>query len=320
MAAASAHRRRQPVDVRHDLARHRHLALVAGLHEIVLHVDDDEGGLRRVDHSNGCARPARFHALDEIGGDRQLVHGCSLLRNDAGRSNGQVPRRNPGFSTHRRCKTLDADRLLDAHARFVASRGRPRRRRRCPRARRLGKRLGFSEPAAWHPGCMADRRQITMKRRSHDQEASGLLLWTAVCGSGRAVARGRRRQGQAQDGRGRALAILCADVRRAVAKALSKTRVWRSSCHRQWRRPRRRADPLRWRPTIALAGPEVPIYIYNGELPGQAGDLLRAHRDRRLVLGVAAEDRQVRLVDAQRQEDLGLAAAAARPSSISNTC
>ena len=59
VAGTAAQRGGEPVDVRYDLARHRHFALMARLDEIVLHVDDQEGSAARLDASKGCSLPTR---------------------------------------------------------------------------------------------------------------------------------------------------------------------------------------------------------------------------------------------------------------------
>ena len=75
MAAAAAQLGGEPVDVRHDLARQRHLALVARLDEIVLHVDHEQRGGARV---NGVERVQLahpgVHAVEGGLRDRDLVH------------------------------------------------------------------------------------------------------------------------------------------------------------------------------------------------------------------------------------------------------
>ena len=55
----------EPIDVRHDPARHRHLALVARLDEIVLHVDDQQRRAAWLDHIERVELPdAGAHALE----------------------------------------------------------------------------------------------------------------------------------------------------------------------------------------------------------------------------------------------------------------
>jgi len=85
--------RRQPVDVRHDLARQRHLALVARLDEVVLHVDHGSAWPRGRWRSNGAACPSRVHASREACeiailciGVPQLVVSLSMTQKQAGSS------------------------------------------------------------------------------------------------------------------------------------------------------------------------------------------------------------------------------------------
>jgi len=79
MAAPPAQPRRQEVDIRHDFARQRNLALMARLDEIVLHVDHEQGGFARLDRLEWVrfAHPLR-HAVACGGRDRDLVHRCVL--------------------------------------------------------------------------------------------------------------------------------------------------------------------------------------------------------------------------------------------------
>jgi hypothetical protein len=71
MPAELTKRGGETVDGRHDGACLRHLSLETRLHEVVLHVDDDEGSLRRLDHVERMRAPAAFgHARDEIGRER----------------------------------------------------------------------------------------------------------------------------------------------------------------------------------------------------------------------------------------------------------
>ena len=58
---------------------------------------------------------------------------------------------------------------------------------------------------------------------------------------------------------------------------------------------------------FGLAGPEVPMYIYNGESTDKPLMFCALTGTDGLLPGVEDQDRQVRLVDAQRQEDHGAA-------------
>ena len=79
MAAAAPQLGGEPIDVGHDLARQRHLALMARLDEIVLHVDHQQRGLARVDDVERVQLAhARIHAVERGLRDRDLVHRCVL--------------------------------------------------------------------------------------------------------------------------------------------------------------------------------------------------------------------------------------------------
>ena len=307
VAAELAHGGGKAVDRGHDRARLRHLALEARLHEVVLHVDHDERGLGRLDHVEGMRPPgARGDAVHEVGGDRQFVHG-SLLRGPQQCSNFYAG---------------DARACLGAWLRFGASatltiywarlhrflariRGRRGTGNGTDRHRSIGNRFGFQARShgmrVARVGAAKQGKGAAMIRK-----ALGLLLWTAVSAARGAVAGRRRRQGQAQDGRGRALAVLHSDVHRAVERLRRRRGARGRVDHRQWRRSRRRAAALRPDRVRARRSRGAGLHLQR-RVAGQAGDLLRADRDRRPVPGVAAEARQVRLVDAQRQEDHGLA-------------
>src|SRR5215471_5622753 len=83
MTAELAYRGGEAVDGGDDRARGRNLALETGLHEVVLHVDHHEGGLRRYHHVERM-RPAGASddAFDHARRDRQFVHEA-LPRNTA---------------------------------------------------------------------------------------------------------------------------------------------------------------------------------------------------------------------------------------------
>ncbi len=75
MAAAPPQLFGEPVDVRHDLARRRHLALMALLDEVVLHVDHEQRGLAGIDgiERMHLSHPG-LHAVEGGLGNRDLVH------------------------------------------------------------------------------------------------------------------------------------------------------------------------------------------------------------------------------------------------------
>src|ERR1700722_10406571 len=75
MAAVAPQFGGEAVDVRHDLARQRDLALMPGFDEIVLHVDDQERGAWRVDgvERMQLADP-RPHPRQGTLRDRDFVH------------------------------------------------------------------------------------------------------------------------------------------------------------------------------------------------------------------------------------------------------
>ena len=76
MPAAPPQVPRHAVDRRHDLARERYLALVALLHEIILHVDDKHRGALRIERIERMRLAAPHHdALGDGFGNRDLVHG-----------------------------------------------------------------------------------------------------------------------------------------------------------------------------------------------------------------------------------------------------
>jgi hypothetical protein len=61
---------REPVDVGHDVAGLRRLAGLTLLEEKILHVDDEEGGARRLDaFEKVLLATCDGHALDDFGGD-----------------------------------------------------------------------------------------------------------------------------------------------------------------------------------------------------------------------------------------------------------
>jgi hypothetical protein len=81
-AAGSAGRTGEPVDGGDDLARLRDLRRLAGHHEAVLQIDDDQRGARRVKiFERMQSAAARQRALDGIGRNRDLVQ-CPLLSLD----------------------------------------------------------------------------------------------------------------------------------------------------------------------------------------------------------------------------------------------
>ena len=74
-AAGGAGRTGEPVDGGHDLARLRDLRRLAGHHEAVLQIDDDQRGARRVKiFERMQSAAARQRPLDGIGRNRDLVH------------------------------------------------------------------------------------------------------------------------------------------------------------------------------------------------------------------------------------------------------
>src|SRR5215472_7318951 len=78
-AAGRARRPGEAVDVRHDLARLRHLGRLARRHEAVLQIDNDERGARRIEIIEGMqAAAAGQRPLDRPGWDFDLVHGPFL--------------------------------------------------------------------------------------------------------------------------------------------------------------------------------------------------------------------------------------------------
>jgi hypothetical protein len=76
LAAGGARRRRELVDIGHDLARGRHLDRHARQHENILQVDHHQRGLRP-DQAVVAVEPAalRFHLREDGLIDGDLVHG-----------------------------------------------------------------------------------------------------------------------------------------------------------------------------------------------------------------------------------------------------
>jgi hypothetical protein len=81
MAAAPPQPSGEPIDIRHDLTGRRDFALVPRLDEVVLHVDDQQGGLagRHPVERMQFAHPPR-HPLQSGWGDCNLVHRCILYQ------------------------------------------------------------------------------------------------------------------------------------------------------------------------------------------------------------------------------------------------
>ena len=76
-----AHRRADPVDLRHDGPRHRHFHRRTRFHEAVLHVDDEMRRPRGVDRLERVelATALTFEATDQSGIEQDIMHGFSLL-------------------------------------------------------------------------------------------------------------------------------------------------------------------------------------------------------------------------------------------------
>jgi hypothetical protein len=88
-AACRACRPGQTVDVRHDLARLCHLGRLAGRHEAVLQIDDDQRGVRRIETVEGMQPAAAGQcALDRPGWNFDLMHGSLPLANVTRSSTG----------------------------------------------------------------------------------------------------------------------------------------------------------------------------------------------------------------------------------------
>ena len=168
---------------------------------------------------------------------------------------------------------VGADHLLGAPARFLAS-VRGRRGTGAAIITEASVILRLSVPMAWHAGCTGGGGQATKGRRD-DQESFRAAAVDGGIGGRGAVVRRRSRQGQAQDGRGRALAVLHSDVCRAVERLRRRRGARGRDDHRQWRRPRRRVAPLRPDRVRARRPRSAGLHLQR-RVPGQAGDLLRA--------------------------------------------
>jgi len=79
MAAAPPQTGGEPIDIRHDFAGRRDLALMPRLDEVVLHVDDQQAGLARrhgVERMQFVHTPR--HPVERGWRDGNLVHCCIL--------------------------------------------------------------------------------------------------------------------------------------------------------------------------------------------------------------------------------------------------